>query len=81
MTNNSNEKINLGFSILRQTHLIACCMLIFSVLGSIYINPVLINLVFLVCFGLFSSAIFNFCPMMFFLKFMPWNKGRCEQCS
>ena len=79
--NEVNNQPEVGFTILRQTHLIACFMLLLAVLGSFYIHPNFIYLVFLVCFGLFSSAIFNFCPMMFFLKFMPWNKGKCQTCS
>ena len=76
-TKGLKEEVRLGdLPTLRQAFFIASILIIAGYLLEYYVNPLFHWLPLLVAGGLMVSAIFGFCPMVYFLQKLPFNKKR-----
>ncbi len=72
--NKSNNDYLRKLSVLRQAFVFASIIIITGVILSVKVDINFIALPVIVSFGLMFAGIVGWCPMIFMLEHMPWNK-------
>lgn len=70
----SNNTALKNMRTLRQAFFLASVLIIVGLVGSFLWHTYFIALPVLVAFGLLFSAFVGWCPMIYILEHMPWNR-------
>lgn len=60
--------------IMRQVHIVASSIVFLAFLSAYFVHPDLVYFALMVGFGLALSGYTGYCPMVYLLQKMPWNK-------
>ena len=75
-TKNVSEPVTLrNLPTLRQAFVVASGLIVAGYVLAALVHPAFIYLPLLPAGGLFFSGLTGFCPMVYFLQKLPWNKG------
>lgn len=74
ITGESNNIALRNLSVLRQAFGLASALILVGVIGTYTVHPYFIVLPIMVSGGLMFSATVGWCPMIYILERMPWNK-------
>ncbi len=77
MTEELNKSTNdtlRSLGVLRQAFVTASVMIIVGAILTLRVNTYFILLPIAVSFGLMFAGVVGWCPMIYFLELMPWNK-------
>lgn len=69
------------FPIMRQVQIVASSMIFLAFILSKFLAPEFVYLALFVGCGLAVAGWTGFCPMVFILQRMPWNKKQIENCT
>lgn len=74
-TKSLSEPVSLtNLPTLRQAFVVASSIIILGYVLAYFIHPNFVFLPLLVAGGLMFSGLSGFCPMVFFLQLLPWNR-------
>jgi hypothetical protein len=71
----SNNTALNGMRVLRQAFFAASTLIIVGLVGAYFVHPYFLALPALVAGGLMFSALVGWCPMIYILEKMPWNRS------